>query len=175
MKQQVFICTYCGIDPTKEPCSHNKVCSEKKKVRGAILSSDPGAYDIFKDAKSKNAMLDKKAYTVYEGFDKKSSELVYIGTTIQKPKDRFRWHKHNGKDLRFQIVEQFDNEKDMLELEFDLIKKHNPKLNKIKHRKQNLNVKLTKEVLDSRVGDTQWCQCCLKRRVNPGYSKCYYC
>jgi hypothetical protein len=174
-KQNVFICTYCGIDPTKDDCQHSKVCSEKRKVRGAVLSNEPDAYDVFKNARSRNAALDTKAYTVYSGCDKKSGELVYIGTTIQKPKDRFRWHKHNGKDLRFEILAQFNSEQEMLNLEFELIKKHNPKLNKIKHRKQNLNVRLTDDVLSSRVGDNQWCQCCLKRRVNPGYSKCYYC
>ena len=117
--------------------------------------------------------MDKKGFTVYKGYS--DDVLVYVGTTTQKPKDRFRWHKHNGKDLKFEIVEQFGNEKDMLDLEFKLITELKPKLNKITHRKQNLNRKLTQEELDARVGDKTWCQSCLKRRVNAGYTKCMRC
>ena len=104
-----------------------------------------------------------------------SGNVVYIGTTIQKPKDRFRWHKHNGKDLNFSVLYEFDNEHDMLDKEYELIKLHNPALNKIKHRKQNLNKKLTQVELDARKGDPCWCQDCLKRRVNNGYTHCMWC
>ncbi len=129
--------------------------------------------DLFKTAKTKNSRINTKAFTVYKGT--LDGRLVYVGTTVQKPADRFRWHKANGKKFDFEVLEQFDNENDMLDLEFSLIKKHNPKFNKIKHRKQNLNRKLSQTDLDARVGDPRWCQCCLKRRVNKGYVKCYYC
>lgn len=119
----------------------------------------------------------KRTYTVYEGYE--NGLLVYIGTTIQKPEDRFRWHKSRtkafkGKTIVFKVLNQFDNEKDMLDLEFDLIKKLKPKYNNRKTR-QNLNVKLTQLVLDTRKGDPAWCQCCLKRRAKKGYRFCYWC
>lgn len=116
----------------------------------------------------------RRIYTVYKGLDK-NGKLVYIGTTVQNPEDRFRWHKSNGKDLQFKVIKQFDNSKEMLNLEFELIKKYNPELNTIKHRKQNLNVRLTAQELESRKGNKEWCQVCLKRRVNSGYTTCYYC
>lgn len=112
-------------------------------------------------------------YTVYEG--RKNSKLVYIGTTIQNPRDRFRWHKYNGKDLDFKVLHQYDNKENMLDKEFELIEKFKPSMNKIKHRKQNLNKKLFKKELNSRIGDSEWCQSCLKRRVNRGYKKCRWC
>lgn len=34
---------------------------------------------------------------------------------------------------------------------------------------------ITQDQLDLRKGDTAWCQSCLKRRVNKGYSRCFYC
>ncbi len=114
-----------------------------------------------------------RTYSVYKGELK--GKVVYIGTTIQKPSDRFRWHKHNGKNLSFTVLHQFDNEDEMLNKEFELIKDLKPRLNKITHRKQNLNVRLTPEKLSSRKGDKEWCQSCFKRRVNKGYSECMYC
>lgn len=117
-------------------------------------------------------MMNRK-YTVYEG--RKNGRIAYIGTTIQVPSERFRWHKYNGKPLDFKVLFQFDNKEDMLEKEFELIKKHNPSMNKIKDRRQNLNKKLTYEDLQKRVGDPQWCQSCLRRRVNKGYTKCMWC
>ena len=117
-----------------------------------------------------------KGYFIYFGYDEKEN-LVYIGTTVQNPKDRFRWHKHNGKDLYFEVIKECESANEMLDLEFELIKKHEPKLNKIKTRKQNLNIKLTEEELEKRKGNTEWCQFCLKRRVNKGYkfcSRCFY-
>ena len=116
---------------------------------------------------------DSKKFTVYKG--SLNGQIVYIGTTIQKPEDRFRWHKSNGKRFFFEVIEQFDNENDMLDFEFELIKKLNPKFNKIKTRKQNFNKKLTPEMLELRKGDSQWCQKCLKRHVSSGYKYCYYC
>lgn len=101
--------------------------------------------------------------------------IVYVGTTIQKPADRFRWHKANKKDFQFEMIKQCDTADEMLELEYQLIKLHRPKYNKIVHRKQNLNVRLPQATLDSRKGSAEWCQSCLKRRVNKGYVKCMYC
>src|SRR5574343_537991 len=114
-----------------------------------------------------------RVFTVYKG--ELGGKIVYIGTTIQIPEDRFRWHKYNGKDFRFTVLHQFDNEKEMLDKEYELIKLYNPRYNKIKHRKQNLNVKLTQEELNKRIGDKNWCQKFLKRQVNSGYKYCYYC
>lgn len=31
-EQLQIVCTYCGIDPTKENCKHGKKCSSKNKV-----------------------------------------------------------------------------------------------------------------------------------------------
>lgn len=110
-------------------------------------------------------------YTVYKG--EEGGEVVYIGTTIQNPRDRFRWHKHNGKDLKFSVLSIHTSAEEMLAEERRLIELLRPKLNK--RLKQNLNVKLTQAQLDLRKGDTAWCQSCLKRRVNKGYSRCFYC
>jgi hypothetical protein len=115
----------------------------------------------------------KRKYTVYKGF--LNGQLVYIGTTIQKPEDRFRWHRNNGKNLRFEIIQQFDNPEEMLNLEFKLIQELKPKYNNITHRKQNLNRKLTSEEIESRKGKKEWCQKCLRRHVNSGYKYCRYC
>lgn len=117
-----------------------------------------------------------RIYTVYLGYSKtNSNEIVYVGTTTQKPKDRFRWHKYNGKDLRFVVVGQFDNSDNMLKKECELIQKYKPRLNKIKHREQNLNVKLTEKELGKRKGRSEWCQKCLRRRVRKGYTYCFWC
>ncbi|MNT45565.1 hypothetical protein D3C72_1821590 [compost metagenome] len=61
----------------------------------------------------------------------------------------------------------------MLAEELRLILLHKPKHNK--RLKQNLNVPLTAEQLNARKGAAGWCQCCLKRRTSPGYSRCFYC
>ena len=37
-----------------------------------------------------------RVYSVYKG--ELNNQLVYIGTTVQVPSERFRWHKYNGKD-----------------------------------------------------------------------------
>lgn len=124
--------------------------------------------------KNKNLIFSKGFY-IYKGLDKKTKELVYIGTTVQVPNDRFRWHKANGKDLIFEVIKICENQTEMLDLEYDLIKKYNPKLNKIIHRKQNFNVALTKSEIELRKGNKEWCQKCLTRRVNSGYNFCYYC
>jgi hypothetical protein len=118
-----------------------------------------------------------KGYYVYKGLPKEpeGKRLLYIGTTIQIPADRFRWHKANGKDFRFEIIKICKDENEMLETEFQLIRKYSPKHNKIKSRRQNFNVVLSDDELDKRKGSIEWCQSCLKRRVNKGYRKCFYC
>lgn len=114
-----------------------------------------------------------KGYWVYFGYSKKG-KLLYIGTTMQKPSDRFRWHRHNGKDLKFKVVASFNCADEMLKKEVELISKHNPQMNK-KKSKHNDNRKLNEKDIASRKGDKQWCQCCLKRRVSAGYRKCMWC
>ena len=116
-----------------------------------------------------------KGFYVYKGFDKQTNELVYIGTTIQVPSERFRWHKYHEKDLNFEVIKNCETQEEMLNLEFSLIKELKPKLNKITKRKQNFNKKLSEEELNQRIGDKSWCQKCLKRHVNKGYKFCYYC
>lgn len=120
--------------------------------------------------------ITKKGFYVYVGRSKKGkNKLMYIGTTIQIPSDRFRWHKHNKKDLIFEIIAVCVNQTEMLDLEYNLIRKYKPPMNKIKSRRQNFNVILTKEEIESRKGNKNWYQRCLKRHVNKGYKYCYYC
>ena len=114
-----------------------------------------------------------KKYTVYSG--NRHGKIVYIGTTTQEPEARFRWHRSNGKKLCFNVIAQFETAEEMLAEEFRLIQKHLPCMNKIKHRAQNLNVALTGDAIDSRRGNAEWCQSCLKRRVNAGYKFCLWC
>lgn len=114
-----------------------------------------------------------RTYSVYKG--EQGGKLVYIGTTIQEPAARFRWHKANGKPFKFTVLAQFDNAQAMLAEEFRLIQLHMPKHNKITHRPQNLNVRLSREDVTARKGAAGWCQACLKRRVNPGYKTCFHC
>lgn len=120
----------------------------------------------------------KDKYLVYVGYSKKDKEkknIIYVGTTIQFPLSRWYYHKTHGKDLVFVEYKRFDNQKDMLDLEFELIQKHHPSCNIITSRRQNYNVALTAEELESRKGNPEWCQCCYKRRVNKGYKYCMYC
>jgi len=118
-----------------------------------------------------------KGFYVYKGLPKEQGgkRLLYIGTTIQVPSDRFRWHKANGKDFRFEIIRICKDENEMLDAEFALIKKYNPRYNKITARKQNFNKRLSVDDKSARVGNGEWCQSCLTRRVNRGYTNCYYC
>lgn len=112
-----------------------------------------------------------RTYTVYKG--EVGGKIVYIGTTIQAPSARFRWHKANGKPFTFTVLSQYKNADEMLAEELRLIRLHKPKHNK--RLKQNLNVRLTAEQLDARKGKQGWCQSCLKRRVNTGYRFCLFC
>lgn len=125
--------------------------------------------------------ITEKGFYVYKGLsiDKNESKyhnkLRYIGTTTQIPADRFRWHKSNGKNFNFEIIKICKDADEMLYTEFALIQKYKPICNKITKRKQNLNRRLSDEEKYGRVGNKEWCQCCLTRRVNKGYKTCYYC
>ena len=125
--------------------------------------------------------INTKGFYVYKGLSIDRNEkryhnkLRYIGTTIQIPADRFRWHKANGKDFLFEIIKICKDENEMLDTEFALIKKYKPICNKITKRKQNFNKKLSNQEKYDRVGVKEWCQSCLTRRVNKGYKFCYYC
>lgn len=115
----------------------------------------------------------KDKYIVYFGYA--NGKVVYVGTTIQHPYSRWYYHSMHGKPFEFKEEFRFDNEQDMLNKEYEMIQKYHPRHNKIINRKQNLNVELTRQELDSRKGNPEWCQCCLKRRVNRGYRYFYYC
>ncbi len=117
--------------------------------------------------------MSARQHVVYKG--EQDGKVVYIGTTIQQPEARFRWHKSNGKPFKFTVVRTFDNAQEMLAEEFRLIQKHRPKFNKIVDRQQNFNGKLSTEQVAERVGLAGWCQSCLKRRVNEGYTSCRFC
>lgn len=114
-----------------------------------------------------------ETFSVYVGRRKANGPIVYVGTTTQKPERRFSWHRSNGKNLKFSVVAQCKTAEEMLELERSLIEKHKPELNR--RLKQNLNVMLTNDQLEARKGSAEWCQSCLRRRVNPGYTNCFYC
>jgi len=67
--------------------------------------------------------IKEKGFYVYKGLqkDKENGKLLYIGTTIQIPCDRFRWHKANGKDFNFEIINVCNDINEMLDLEYTLI------------------------------------------------------
>lgn len=117
--------------------------------------------------------INSKDNWVYLGYSR-NGKLLYVGTTMQKPSDRFRWHRHNGKDLTFKVYKRFESVDEMLDEEVRLISKHNPPLNK-KTKRHNDNRRLNAKDIAKRNGDSCWCQSCLKRRVNKGYSVCYFC
>ena len=112
-----------------------------------------------------------RVYSVYKG--EQNGKIVYIATTIQEPSARFRWHKANGKPFLFTVLTQYNNPEEMLAEELRLILLHKPKHNK--RLKQNLNVKLSNQELESRKINPEWCNNCLKRRVSKGYKVCMYC
>ena len=68
--------------------------------------------------------INTKGFYVYKGLSIDRNEkryhnkLRYIGTTIQIPADRFRWHKANGKDFLFEIIKICKDENEMLDTEF---------------------------------------------------------
>ena len=102
-----------------------------------------------------------KGFYVYKGLPKEpnSQKLLYIGTTTQIPSDRFRWHKANGKDFRFEIIKICKDENEMLDTEFALLKKYSTRYNKITKRRQNFNRKLSDEEKYVRIDNKEWCQC----------------
>lgn len=120
----------------------------------------------------------KKGNWLYFGYERRENnvkgKLVYIGTTMQKPSDRFRWHKHNGKDLIFEIQAEYPTPDEMLDAEVKLIAAYNPKLNK-KTKRHNDNRRKSDKDINARKGNSEWCQGCLKRRVNKGYKRCLWC
>lgn len=113
------------------------------------------------------------SYVVYVGRATPGGDIVYVGSTSQKPEDRFRWHRANEKDLHFTVVAAFDNADDMVLEEQRLIDINKPVLNK--RQKAIHNAPLTQDKLESRKGDKGWCQGCLRRRVNRGYKFCMWC
>lgn len=117
--------------------------------------------------------MEARVCSVYIGY--KKGQPVYVGTTVQKPEDRFRKHRSSGKRLKFVVVTEHPTVEEMLAEEFRLIKELNPPLNKRVNGPQNFNKKLTPEQLQARVGDPEWCPCCLKRRKRPGYKNCSHC
>ena len=132
--------------------------------------------DFLEEVKEYKNRDDK--YVVYYGYskkDKEKSKVIYVGTTIQHPMSRWYYHSTHKKDLVFDIAFRFDNEKQMLDKEYEEIKRLRPYLNKIKNRPQNFNVALSEEEINERKGNEKWCQCCLKRHVNKGYRYCYFC
>lgn len=132
--------------------------------------------DFLEEVKNYKDKVDK--YVVYYGYsrnDKERRKVVYVGTTIQHPMSRWYYHSIHGKNLDFVVAFRFDNEKDMLQKEYEEIVRLKPSKNKIKNRPQNFNVELTKDILESRKGNPLWCQCCLRRHVTMGYKFCYFC
>lgn len=109
--------------------------------------------------------------TVYKGLQ--NGEIVHIGITTQVPSTRFRTHEKRHLIEKFEIIAEFDSTDEALQLEKELILKYKPKYSK--RIKQNDNRKLSKTSIESRKGSSEWCQNCLKRRVNKGYKRCKWC
>jgi len=65
--------------------------------------------------------------------------------------------------LKFEVVNTCKDADEMLDIEFDLIQMHKPRMNKIMKRKQNYNAPLAASTTQARVGDKTWCQRCFKR------------
>jgi len=134
-------------------------------------------YEFLKEVADYKERNDK--YVVYYGYSRKDKganrKVIYVGTTIQHPMSRWYYHSTHKKNLDFEVKFRFDNERDMLEKEYEEIRRLRPSMNKITDRPQNFNVELTQEVLDLRKGNEEWCQCCLRRRVSKGYKYCYFC
>ncbi len=120
-------------------------------------------------------MSEEKACRVYVGKNSRG-KIVYVGTTIQDdPRKRFYRHKQNGKKCKFKVLKDCPTVEEMLQEEFRLIKELNPKLNKRVNAPQNHNRKLSQEELQSRVGQPEWCQVCLKRHIRAGRKTCSHC
>lgn len=118
---------------------------------------------------------DKKACKVYVGVTSRG-KIVYVGTTTQEdPRKRFYKHRANGKRCKFKVIKECPTVEEMLQEEFRLIKEHSPKHNKRVNVPQNHNRRLTPEELQSRVGQSEWCQVCLKRHIRAGRKTCSHC
>lgn len=115
----------------------------------------------------------KAGHWVYYGMGL-AGKVDYVGTTTQKPSDRFRWHRNNGKDLKFMAIKNFENAEEMLDYEQNCILRLKPALNK-KEKRHNDNRKLSEKTLKSREDNDAWCQGCFRRRVSGGYRKCMWC
>lgn len=110
-------------------------------------------------------------YSVYVG--KWKGDIVYVGITMQVPKRRFQWHKSNGKDLDFEVIESGLDKSAAEERESELIALHSPTLNR---RGMTLPAShLTESELKARKGNDWWCQKCLRRHVNAGFKVCGWC
>jgi len=96
-----------------------------------------------------------------------NNTLVYLGTTKQTPNRRINWLKSNGSKLDFTVISTHNTEDDMLTCYTNLTKQYNIKPHK--------NVKITNDIKMNRLGNKAWCQCCFKRKVNIGYTYCYFC
>ena len=120
-------------------------------------------------------MSEEKPCRVYVGKNSRG-QVVYVGTTTQDdPRKRFYRHKQDGKKCKFKILKECESLEHMLQEEFRLIQELKPKLNKRINVPQNHNRKLTQEELQARVGQNEWCQGCLKRRVRTGRKTCSHC
>lgn len=108
---------------------------------------------------------------VYQGL--KNNEIVHIGITSQEPQTRFRTHEKRHLIDRFEVIASFDEVGKALTLEKELILKYKPKYST--RVKQNDNRRKSLDEIQSRVYNPEWCQKCLKRRVNNGYNICYRC
>lgn len=86
---------------------------------------------------------------------------------------RFRTHEKRKLIESFEVIAEFEDVADALSLEKELIIKYNPKYSK--RLKQNDNRKLANASVSARKGSKEWCQKCLKRRVNKGYKNYMWC
>lgn len=112
-----------------------------------------------------------KKVVVYKGLS--NGEIVHIGITTQKPEVRFRTHEKRNLIDEFVVVAELDTAEEALTLEKELILKYKPKYSK--RIKQNDNRKLSNETVEGRKNNSEWCQSCLRRRVNKGYKRCKWC
>lgn len=116
------------------------------------------------------------SYSVYIGRDH-AKNVAYVGITMQKPERRFSWHRSNGKLLAFEVVASGLSLEAAAKQELVLIEAYGPAMNK---RGNPYGMKLpasllSKEEKERRRSDPRWCSCCLRRRVNKGYSVCLRC
>lgn len=114
----------------------------------------------------------EKGNWLYYGFRSKSGKVSYVGVTIQRPSEKFSWHKKDGMDLRFHAIKNFNTVEEMLAYQKNCIARLRPEFN-LKDGEQE--DKLTQGQIRKRKGSDEWCQSCLKRRVGEGKTKCIWC